>query len=80
MNISQKILIRRRRRRRANNHGGQNLLVRLLMGAVTMAVLSTVLVALSGVGAVAGVYAYYARDLPNPEAIEYEQEDRKSVV
>jgi len=74
MNLSQKILLRRRRRRRRNN-SGQNLLVRLLIGAVTMAVLSAVLVVMSGVGAVAGVYAYYAKDLPDPEAIETEQEE-----
>jgi len=72
MNLNQKILIRRRRRR---GNGGPNLLVRLLIGAVTMAALSAVLIAASGVGAVAGVYAYYTRDLPNPEAIEYEQEE-----
>jgi len=75
MNISQKILIRRRRRRRESNNGGRNLLVRLLVGVVTMAVLSAVLVAMSGIGAVAGVYAYYAKDLPDPEAIETEQEE-----
>jgi membrane carboxypeptidase/penicillin-binding protein len=75
MNISQKILIRRRRQRRENN-GGQSLLaVRLLIGTVTLAVLSAVLVVMSGVGAVAGVYAYYTKDLPDPEAIEYEQEE-----
>jgi len=73
MNISQKILIRRRRRRR--NNGGQSLVVRLLIGTVTMSLLGAVLVVMSGVGAVAGVYAYYAKDLPDPEAIETEQEE-----
>lgn len=72
MNLSQKILIRQRRRRRKN--GGPSLLVRLLIGTVTLVVLSAVLVAVSGVGAVAGVYAYYAKDLPDPGAIETEQE------
>ena len=76
MNISQKILIRRRRRRRESNSGQKSLLaVRLLIGAVTMTVLSTVLVAMSSIGAVAGVYAYDAKDLPDPEAIETEQEE-----
>jgi membrane carboxypeptidase/penicillin-binding protein len=76
MNISQKILIRRRRRRRENNNnGGQSLLMRLLIGTVTLTVLSAVLIVMSGVGAVAGVYAYYAKDLPDPEAIETEQEE-----
>ncbi|HID62303.1 MAG TPA: penicillin-binding protein, partial [Anaerolineae bacterium] len=73
MNISQKILIRRRRRRRESD--GRSLLVRLLIGTVTMAVLSAGLVTMSGVGAVAGVYAYYAKDLPDPEAIETAQEE-----
>jgi len=75
MNTSQKILIRRRRRRREKNNGGRSLLVRLLIGTVTMAVLGAVLVAMSSIGAVAGVYAYYAKDLPDPEAIETEQEE-----
>ena len=73
MDSSKKIFVLHRRRRRKNS--GPGLLTRLLVGAMAMVFLVMALIALSGLGVIAGVYAYYAKDLPDPQAIETEQEE-----
>lgn len=58
-------IIRRRRRRKDNDNGPGRLLV---MAGVTLALLIGLLV-VTGISSVFGVYAYFAKDLPAPEAI-----------
>jgi 1A family penicillin-binding protein len=70
MNINTKRRILRRQKK--NNSG---LLLRLLIGAVTIVLFAVTLLGLLGIGTVAGVYAYYAKDLPDPGRIETEQEE-----
>ena len=68
MNKSKIVSIKRRRvERNRKRAGGANLLLRV--GAVVLGVIlaSVLLVALSGVGAVVGVWAYYTKDLPEAE-------------
>ncbi|HIC88508.1 MAG TPA: hypothetical protein EYP04_03775, partial [Anaerolineae bacterium] len=75
------VYIWRNRRRRLQHYGPKpwQVLVRLLVATVLLAVLFSGLVILAGVGTVAGVYAYYAKELPNAQAIETEQEQFETV-
>lgn len=69
------ILMRQRRRRRKQSKGGASkIAVRLGAGMVLVMLLSILFVILAGVGTVAGVYAYYAKDLPDPNEIVTRQE------
>jgi len=72
---AQKLVILRRQRRRNHKGNGGNLFLRLVLGLIAIAMLSVLLTVGAGVGAVAGVYAYYAKDLPDPQAIEIVEEE-----
>jgi penicillin-binding protein 1C len=76
MNIQEKVvLLRQRRERRTRARGGAGKIA-LQVGGVLVAliVLSVVLTILAGVGTTVGVYAYYAKDLPDPNEIVTRQE------
>ncbi len=75
MNSNKKIYLLRHRRRRRNNykHKGSRILVRVVGALLVLSLVSVIVTAASGVGLVVGVYAYYAKDLPDPEAIETRQ-------
>ena len=77
MNLRQKVILTRRRRARRLSHrpGFFTWLFRILVVAVLLVVLLNASVALAAIGSVFGVYSYYAQDLPDPRAIETEQED-----
>ena len=68
IHMRQRILHRRRKK----NNG---LLLRLLIGAVALVFFAITLLALAGIGTAVGVYAYFAKDLPDPSRIETEQEE-----
>ncbi len=70
MNVNTKRRILRRRKKQNNG-----LLLRLLMGMVAIVFFAIALLGLSGIGTVVGVYAYYAKDLPDPGQIETAQEE-----
>ena len=72
---AQKLVILRQRRRRNHKGNGGNLFLRLLLGLALVATLSVLLTIGTGVGMVAGVYAYYAKDLPDPQTIESVEEE-----
>ena len=59
-------------RRRKKNNG---LLLRLLVGVVAIVFFTITLLGLAGIGTAVGVYAYFAKDLPDPSRIETEQEE-----
>ncbi|MGQ9625909.1 MAG: penicillin-binding protein [Anaerolineae bacterium] len=73
MDSREKIFVLNRRHRHKNKRPG--LLTWLLLGTVAFIFLITSVAFLATVGAIVGVYAYYAKDLPDPEAIETEQEE-----
>jgi len=69
-------LMRRRRQRREKAKGGVGKIAVRLSGVLVLVVLLSILfVILAGVGTVAGVYAYYAQDLPDPNEIVTAQEE-----
>jgi len=70
MNINTRRRILRRRKK--NNNG---LLLRLLVGVVAIVFFAVTLLGMVSIGTVAGVYAHYAIDLPDPGRIETEQEE-----
>ncbi|GAB4557054.1 MAG: hypothetical protein Kow0047_01050 [Anaerolineae bacterium] len=75
------VFVRRRRRYRAQRTAPRPELwaLRLFLAFVLIAVLITGTTVAAAVGTVAGVYAYYARDLPDASAIETEQEQFETV-
>ena len=63
-------LLRERRQRRQRAKGGAGTIVLRLTGGLALALLlSVAFVILAAVGTVVGVYAYYAKDLPDPNEI-----------
>ncbi len=68
------LLRQRRRRRQQAGSGAGRLLLRLGGGLLLVLLISTVLLVAIGVGAVVGVYGYYAQDLPAPNEIVTRQE------
>lgn len=74
MDKSKKVTIWRRQRRRERGGSGK-LVVRILAGLFVFAFLVNLAIVFISFGAAAGVYAYFAQDLPDPEKIETEQED-----
>jgi penicillin-binding protein 1C len=76
MNTQKKVwLLRQRRQRRERAKGGAGkIIVRLAIFLSVVSLLSTLIAFLVGVGSVAGVYAYYAKDLPDPNEIVTRQE------
>ncbi len=73
MNTPKKVFILHHRRRRKK--GGLGCVARLLVGAATVIFFATTMTTMAVAGLAIGVYAYYAKDLPDPEAIETEQEE-----
>ncbi len=76
MNAQERIVFLRQRRRRRNrsNNGVGKIALRLSGGLALIMLLSVLFVILAGIGTVAGVYAYYAKDLPDPNEIVTRQE------
>ena len=70
---------KRRTKRRQRRAGGANVLFRVTGGAVGVFLLSIVFAVLSGVGTVVGVWAYYTRDLPEPEQIQIVEEGFETI-
>jgi len=69
------VVLQRRERRRARGRSGPAVLLRIV-GIVLLATILAQLLTLSGiVGSVVGVYAYFAQDLPDPENIEFVEQD-----
>ncbi len=69
------IALQRRQRRRAEERTGVRQLLRIV-GVLLLAVLVVIMgTFVSGVSATAGAYAYFTRDLPEPEAIEAADEN-----
>jgi 1A family penicillin-binding protein len=84
MNNTRKIIIihrlsPNRRGNRKNGTGFFVILARLTTVAIFAILAAVTLVVASSVGAVAAVYAYYAKDLPDPRAIETQQEHRETT-
>ena len=74
------VSIKRRRAKRIQQRaGGANTLFRIMGGMAGVLLLAIVLVALSGVGTVVGVWAYYTRDLPDPEEIQVVEEVYETI-
>ena len=67
------VLVARRLRRHRRNKG-PNWFFRIVGGLALIVVAVVVVIVMSGLGTIAGVYAYYAKDLPDPKKIESEQE------
>jgi penicillin-binding protein 1C len=68
-------LLRRRRQRRERAKGGVGkIVVQVAAGLVIILLFSVGLLMLAGMGTAAGVYAYYAKDLPDPNEIVTRQE------
>jgi penicillin-binding protein 1C len=68
------LLRQRRERRQRSKGGGGKVVVGLFGGLVIVSLLGTLLTVLVAAGTVAGVYAYYAKDLPDPNQIVTAQE------
>ena len=80
MKRSKQIFVRRRKAERARKReGGATLLLRLTGSAIGAFLLAIILVILSGVGAVAGVWAFYTRDLPDAEEIQVVEEEFETI-
>jgi penicillin-binding protein 1C len=77
MNGQDKVLLLRQRRQRRNRSkgGASRMAVRLTGGLAIVLLLSIAFTLVAGIGAVAAVYAYYAKDLPDPNEIVTAQED-----
>ena len=69
------VILRRQARRRSNHKGLGYWLLRGLVAFVLLVFLASLGSVLAGVGVAAGVYAYFAQDLPDPRAIAKVQED-----
>jgi penicillin-binding protein 1C len=77
MNLRRKVLLAQRRRARRESQR-PNMFVwgaRILVAVVLVVLVLNVSAVLAAVGTVFGVYSYYAQDLPDPGAIETEQDD-----
>jgi 1A family penicillin-binding protein len=81
MNVDRKVrIIRRQRRLRDKKRPNFFSIASRLVGSLLFVVLVTVaLIVATGVGSVVAVYAYYAKDLPDPRAIETQQEKRETT-
>jgi membrane peptidoglycan carboxypeptidase len=77
MNARRKVILTRRRRARRQNHrpGFFAWLLRGVAALILLVLIFNASVALAALGTVFGVYSYYAKDLPDPHAIETEQEN-----
>jgi membrane peptidoglycan carboxypeptidase len=70
---------KRRTKRIRRRTGGVNMLVRVTGGAVGIMIVAALLLVLSGVGAVVGVWAYYTKDLPDVEEIQVVEEEFETI-
>lgn len=74
-----RIISRQRKLREKSQPKVLSMLLRLVGGSFFAALAAVALLFLLGVGSVAAVYAYYAKDLPDPRAIETQQEQRETT-
>ncbi len=70
MRNNTKAIIARRRRERVHRNNGSKI-AKLLASSLVLLALATILAMVASLGSVVAVYAYYARQLPPPEAIEF---------
>ncbi|HAL62699.1 MAG TPA: penicillin-binding protein [Chloroflexi bacterium] len=70
MRNNTKAIIARRRRERVHRNNGSKI-AGLLASSLILIALATILAMVASLGSVVAVYAYYARQLPPPEAIEF---------
>ena len=77
MDVSRKVMItRHRRNRRLHNRPNFFLWVlRIAVVVVLAVVMANAFSVLAAAGTVFGIYSYFAKDLPDPRAIETEQEE-----
>ncbi|GAB4543063.1 MAG: PBP1A family penicillin-binding protein [Anaerolineae bacterium] len=77
MDVRRKVILTRRRRTRRQNHrpGFFAWALRGVATLILLFVLFNASIAMAALGSAFGVYSYYAKDLPDPHAIETEQED-----
>jgi membrane peptidoglycan carboxypeptidase len=77
MDARRRVILTRRRRARRQSHrpGFFSWLLRGLVVVILLFLLFNASVVLAALGSAFGVYSYYAKDLPDPGAIETEQED-----
>jgi len=75
MRIIRYIAVQRRQRRRAEERTGSRQLLRVAGVLLFTLLLVTTGAAVSGASAVASAYAYFTRDLPEPEEIEAAEEN-----
>ncbi|MBN1177723.1 MAG: transglycosylase domain-containing protein [Anaerolineae bacterium] len=69
------ITLQKRQRRRVEARTGPALALRVAGILLAAVILSQVLLFSGAVGSVVGVYSYYASDLPDPEQIEFVEQD-----
>ena len=80
MNATYHIIRRRRRRRLANKPPSFGVwLARFVVAVLLVTMVATTAVTAAAAGAVAGVYMYFARQLPDPSVIETAQEEFQTV-
>lgn len=80
MNSTYHIIRRRRRRRLAKRPPSFAVwIARFLAVIVILVLISTAAVLTAAAGTVAGIYAYFARELPDPSVIETAQEEFQTV-
>ncbi|MBN1933074.1 MAG: transglycosylase domain-containing protein [Anaerolineae bacterium] len=80
MKKSKVVFIQRRRRERARRRSvGPHLALRGLGGTIGILLGAILIVLLSGVGTVAGVWAYYTKDLPNAQEIQIVEESFETI-
>jgi penicillin-binding protein 1C len=68
-----------RRLRRNRRHKKTNWFFRILGALLAGVIALAVLIGLAGMGTLVGVYAYYAKDLPDPQKIESVEEQFKTT-
>ena len=74
------VFIKRRHRERVRKQTvGPNLLLRILGGSIGIVLTIMLIMVLSGVGAAAGVWAYYTKDLPDAEEIQVVEEGFETI-
>ncbi len=80
MNGTYHVVRRRRRRRLANRPPSFGAwLARFVIAIIVLTLVATTAVTATAAGAVAGVYMYFARQLPDPSVIETAQEEFQTV-
>ncbi|MEJ2559651.1 MAG: transglycosylase domain-containing protein, partial [Anaerolineae bacterium] len=77
MNARRKVILTRRRRSRRHSHRPNFLvwLLRITAALILLVLFFNASAVLAALGTAFGIYSYYAQDLPDPHAIETEQEN-----